>query len=239
MVKAMRDSYKDTDMGRDIAEVNMFDKDSEEAKGSLFHFAMCLDDSGSMSGSPWASLMQSYHQFLESRREGQGVRDRVSVISFADTARIAFESKDILSIPRRKDIEFRYGPGTDFTRAIDTLLPVLSRGSGTPIVLFMSDGGASVPTSALHQLRAQYGPHGLQFHAIGFGGGRFDSLRQMVEIVHPGDVDHHFTTCASGLELERAFVKISREATVSERLMTQFASEVSKMVTNKVVIDYL
>jgi hypothetical protein len=108
------------------------------------HIVFVLDDSGSM-GSHWAGLVAAVKQYLEVRRK-KGTKDRVSIVIFNNTARIACEMialedclRDVESL-----LSFQSG-GTRFGPALRMSIQLLQKQEqGHPIaILFMSDGGSN------------------------------------------------------------------------------------------------
>jgi hypothetical protein len=65
---------------RKIEVVPLFKVGQEET--SRFHFIFCLDESGSMAGTPWQVLLTAYSTFINKRCNDQGMGDVVSTITF-------------------------------------------------------------------------------------------------------------------------------------------------------------
>jgi hypothetical protein len=66
---------------RAMLKIQLFDADAIET--GRFHFVFCLDESGSMSGSDWQTLMRTYVTFINKRRNDQEMGDVVSTITFS------------------------------------------------------------------------------------------------------------------------------------------------------------
>jgi hypothetical protein len=96
-----------TDM---ILEIN---KDSIKHSTSVYHLYFCLDESGSMDGAPWNSLLDAVGAFCKNRIElcqknGAPVEDLVTVVNYGSIGRIVFEKAPIVSVDPHKSIICRW-----------------------------------------------------------------------------------------------------------------------------------
>mmetsp|Transcript_46309 Transcript_46309/g.107760 ORF Transcript_46309/g.107760 Transcript_46309/m.107760 type:complete len:1137 (-) Transcript_46309:94-3504(-) len=152
-----------------------------EAEKQACHFVFCMDDSGSMRGTPWEELTKAYTAFLDDRLAQDGENnDLVSIIVFNTSARTQVRAEPLSSKPMPK----YGGGGTKFAPALQEALKVLEEVSeGVGILIFMSDGCAgdlalSLPLA--RQMRETY--DGLQTHFVGFGRGVNESeLRSLAQ----------------------------------------------------------
>ena len=107
------------------------------------HVIFVLDESGSMGGSPWKSLMDAYQAFLKKRMGDQGGEgDMVSIVLFHSTARIV--GPIIQPIEAAPNYINPLLQGTCFQPAMleaEKCLAV-TPSNKSPVVLFMSDGGS-------------------------------------------------------------------------------------------------
>ena len=51
-----------------------------QGEATPYHIVFCLDDSGSMGGSPWSQLMDAYKLYLDNTTE----RDTISVLKWLE-----------------------------------------------------------------------------------------------------------------------------------------------------------
>ncbi|CAF3956268.1 unnamed protein product, partial [Rotaria magnacalcarata] len=77
--------------GKEFKTIKLFGDQPIDSR--LFHFVFILDESGSMSGYGWNSLLRAYQSFLDRRRNDQGSDDLFSVIQFQSTARNICDKK--------------------------------------------------------------------------------------------------------------------------------------------------
>ncbi len=138
-----------------------------------FHFVFVLDESGSMSGTPFAGLQAAYSNFLSKRKSSQGLDDYVSVILFSSTARRLFNSpQTIKTVPTTLD--YRSG-GTNFIAGLQEADNMIAQSRLKPIMIFMSDGedgnAATVSAEAMRKMKMKYNSLGFIAHTIAFGGG--------------------------------------------------------------------
>jgi hypothetical protein len=173
METQLRKCYNDAsgDRGMELTTVDLFDASALEAR--QFHFIFVLDESGSMSGQRFADLQTAYRNFIEIRRNSQGLSDFVSVVLFNNTARLLHPSPlPISSVPTT--LPFR-GGGTNFSAGLNAAIPMISQCKNTPIMIFMSDGGDGSPPSVsanlMRSIRNRFASKGFVAHSIAFGSG--------------------------------------------------------------------
>jgi len=144
----------------------------KEAKAAPVHYIFALDESGSMSGSPWSKLLMSMKSTIEkiaSMDAGKNLL-RVSLIKFDDTASIIHDNyapgQVNTNLPCR-------GGGTIFDPPFNLAASLAAKyiSTATIVFIFMTDGGASYPSTgiqALKQLQKSY-PNKLKYVGIEFG----------------------------------------------------------------------
>jgi uncharacterized protein YegL len=231
---AFRKHYDFPDEGRKLESSALFDSSKQTA--GAFHFVFCLDESGSMSGSPWADVTAAYNRLVQRRCSDQCQGDIVSVVTFSSSPRVQAEAVRIESAPTTLSY---YGGGTYFAPALQTCDGVIGRrlsSSFTPILIFMSDGcdGASDGPQVMQQLRIKYAAHNLQVHTIAFGHSNNPLLEQMAR-----EGSGQFHTAVDGVQLGQVFGKIAAECTAVDGLVSKFSQILSEMVTCKVMLDYM
>ncbi|CAF0816771.1 unnamed protein product [Rotaria sordida] len=124
------------------------------------HFFFLVDGSGSMGdnteASRWSSLKKSVLKFVQIRQ--MYTADRITIISFADSASITCDNEQIKNV---KDLT-RINGGTSFPNVIETLNKALDdmkkKGSSlNNVIAFMSDGEDIYPQKQLEELKAKHG----------------------------------------------------------------------------------
>jgi len=179
---------------------------------SKYHLFFCLDESGSMSGGPWKDLLGAVTAFINKRIEccnsnGCVVEDLVTVVNYASSARVIFESQAI-SPSLVNHIDFRSG-GTVFPAGLNTVNScIAAKQSGwVPCLIFMSDGGDSQGDAEMEAIVQQ--TPGIQVFVIGFGSG-CDRPR-MMRLAEKGKGQFFYGADGSQLkgEFEKVSVKIS------------------------------
>jgi len=199
-----------------------------------YHVVFVLDESGSMQGPPWTQLMGAYNGFLNKRSADQSrAGDIFSVVPFGSGARVAVDRKD-LNTTKQTPIDYRSG-GTCFSPALSTALAQI-RQAGTgykPVVVFMSDGGAGDGDPEMTQLAAA--AQGLVLHVIAFGGGADGTKLQRLATLGGG----RYHTAPTGVELTSLFAAIAAECGAMKGLVAAFGAIISKLVVNKILLDFL
>jgi len=141
-----------------------------------YHLFFCLDESGSMSGSPWDELINAVDAFIQKRIEmcdsnGCPVEDLVTVVNYGSSARVVFQNKAIQKVRPRSHIDYA-GGGTDFACGLKTVGQCLSSSNltgYTPCLLFMSDGGSSNGEAEMSDLHQKF--PAMKVFVIGFSSG--------------------------------------------------------------------
>ena len=170
-----------------------------------YHVVCCYDESGSMSGRPWADLQQA-HQTCMGTLQMTGVK--VSIVQFSSNARIVLKLADA-KVAAQTHLEFQSG-GTCFKPPLGLALQLFRSGlqqhSGlTPVLLFMSDGGND-DGSCFETIRSMEEEiPGLVLHAVIFNQSDSPRLREMVEAA----TDGHFHVSADGVSLKNTFSSIA------------------------------
>jgi len=142
---------------------------SHASAGGRYHIVFCLDDSGSMSGTPWSDLCVAVDKFI-SNRISKSSKDVVSIVIHNSTTRIACEQVKITDKPQSY-LSFASG-GNDFSEAFRKANEVISRTdfkNYIPLLLFLSDGGDSTGEKEIETISKQYHSNGLVFYSIAFG----------------------------------------------------------------------
>ncbi|CAK82859.1 unnamed protein product (macronuclear) [Paramecium tetraurelia] len=110
------------------------------------HYIFMIDDSGSMSGSPWNTAKNCCLNCLSTIEKN--LNARVSVIIFNSTARIAINCEIVNLVEMEKKIQFNSG-STDFGSAFQQAYKLIVQHQNDAFqkteVLFYTDGGAAYP----------------------------------------------------------------------------------------------
>jgi len=138
--------------------------------GTIYHAVFCLDESGSMNGNKWTNLQCAFRNFVQQRTE-HGSVDKVSVVQFANRARVTLQEGS-LDEALHSNLEW-FGGGTRFAPPLkkthDLLLQSQAQGL-QPVVIFMSDGSNFDDDECQQQLDVLKNKYpGLKFHAVFFG----------------------------------------------------------------------
>ena len=232
METLFRKWYDDDKIGVQMKSLNLFTEQSE-ATLSNFHFVFCLDESGSMSGQPWESLMQAYRSFLSIREKSQGSGDFVSVSQFNESARITVSRTPLSNAPR--SLTFGSG-GTCFAPALDNAKTLLSPSNPNvvPVLVFMTDGqNGDGDMSGRVQALISNVPK-LKCFGIYFGDGSPGQLATMF-----ANGRGHVQNATNGMDLIRCFESIARDCSAMQSLADGVAQQIGKEVFNKIVIDYM
>ena len=181
---------------------------SADDEHEAHHIVFVLDDSGSMSGRPWAALVQAVKQYLNVR-QGLDVNDLISIVIYNSSARVACESMPLSECARHADslLQFQSG-GTSFRAAFQQTLAVLQQGpSNIPsAIIFMSDGGCNDGENELRAIKAAFAE--VKFDAVAFGSGadtrKLQVLSEIVggrmkEAKNAASLSHKFAEVANQL----------------------------------------
>ena len=228
--KAMQRCYNSIEHPRrKLAVLDLFKADEEEAK--RFHFVFCLDESGSMGGTPWQALLTAYAGFLNKRRNDQGADDLVSVVTFGSGYTIQHKAVSILSVSGRLDY---HGGGTNFDQALQGAVEVLSATpqGAIPMLVFMSDGhGSGTPVPTISSLRQQY--PGFVCNCVGLGSADMDTLREM------SDAGNGQTWTSEMDTIAAVFGEIAAGCAALDGMVTQFGERIAEMVSERICLDHM
>jgi Mg-chelatase subunit ChlD len=201
-----------------------------------FHFVFCLDCSGSMSGRPWADVVQAYGQLLARRRSDQNQGDVVSVVTFCSSPHVAAAVTPIDAAPSSLPYS---GGGTCFAPALAECQRLLEAAPAryTPVLIFMSDGEdcSSGATQAVQQLCSRLRMCNLQVHTIAFGSG----IKLLEDMAAAAGSAGQYHAAAGGLQLQQVFVQIAAECSAVDGLVREFAQKLTEMISVKIMVDYL
>ena len=180
----------------------------------FYHFVLCLDDSGSMRGDPWLSLVSAVEKFVKQRLLISS-RDRISIMNHHHKPWIAVEYTPITSFSRYW-VRFR-GGGNDFSAALevaDGIIGTHLNKDVVPVLIFMSDGSCREERNGqteMHEIYKKYKrDHQLEIYTLGFGRYRFEQLQDLARIGRG-----HFVAAVDDLQLNKAFVEISAKHTAT------------------------
>jgi len=174
---------------------------------TVYHIIFCLDDSGSMSGKPWQELTFAVKAFVE-RRLKESNEDVVTIINYNSIASIKVEK-----LPITEDYsEYLVfgGGGTLFSAGLQMCIKVLSTtdfSTYTPLVLFLSDGGAADGDPEASKIKTDYAAKKLEFISLGFGvRAKTSRLKRIAELA-----GGKFLQSNNNVELSTNFVEISSQ----------------------------
>jgi len=212
-------------------------------ENACFHFVFCLDESGSMSGSPWTALVAAYQSFLTIRRQSQrGSHDLVSVVQFSSSARIIFQAQPLGTCPN--SLSFGNG-GTSFNPALLHAQTIFARAPNAvrPVLVFMTDGQNSdgaATVSTIRTMKGQFsgngGGSGLNCIGIRFGQCSSSGLDSMMA---PGAGNGRVIQATTSADLMTAFEDIARGSSARDSLAQHMADSIARELVNKIVVDYL
>ena len=174
----------------------------------VYHFVLCLDDSGSMTGNPWNDLVTAVNAFVAQRQSlpSSASSEMISIVIYNSVARIAAEYQPMSSFSRDW-LKFNSG-GTDFSIALTTADQIVGRHLDKnikPVLIFMSDGGSYNGEVEMEQLARNYRvSNGLEVYTLGFGSIQFEKLRELARLGKG-----QFLEAVNGLDLRTTFVEIS------------------------------
>uniref|UniRef100_A0A6B2KYW0 SecA family profile domain-containing protein n=1 Tax=Arcella intermedia TaxID=1963864 RepID=A0A6B2KYW0_9EUKA len=178
-------------------------------KATSYHLYFCLDDSGSMSGRPWADLIKAVAAFCQKQIElctSQGTQpnDIVTIINHNHTPEIMCRKVPVTSNPE-KSTRFRSG-GNDFSRVLNMAEQEIAQNdfhAYIPTLLFMSDGGCGNGETEMERIAKMFPT--LKVFTIGFGSGCDQKKLQTMATLAGGQ--YYFG--ANGAQLIREFENIS------------------------------
>ncbi|CAM9184362.1 unnamed protein product [Ectocarpus fasciculatus] len=221
-------------LDRAIREVKSAAPVPTGGRGGL-HIVFVLDESGSMSGSPWHELVRAYKGFLDKRVVDQGHDDTISIVQFDSSARVTCQASPICSAPSSLAMK---GGGTCFAGAMVNARKVLALDDASRRVqlVFMSDGGAGDAAEAARTMSSIVNEHpNIGVDVVAFGGGA--DTRTLGLIAHAGRTT--VTTAGAG-DLTQTFVNIASGASVaSEALYREICKRVAEEVSTQLMLEYL
>jgi len=234
MEARMRELYECKEADRTLKAVDLTDS-KEQPKSH--HFVFCLDESGSMNGSPWQQLMAALQGFIRQRTNDQATADIISVVQFDSRARCTVNQATLAAFPAQLAFS---GGGTCFAPALHQADALISQAPArsVPIMIFMTDGGtvdAAESERLCGALRAKYAGHGFQCHTVGFGHHVATSLLQTMA----GNGGGRYHAAPNGNDLAQVFVQIARGFQTTDGLYQAIGEKISDLVANKVMLDYL
>jgi hypothetical protein len=174
-----------------------------QAPNTGYHFFFCMDDSGSMSGTPWFDLQNAATDFCTSRK--QSAFDRLTMVQFNGTPQVMCQNLPMGQFDPKVHLVFR-GGGTLFAPAISTCHQLIRTHSNTtliPIFVFMSDGGAEDGDRELTAMNQELQSAGLKCFFIAFGCS-LQKLQSMAALVKGS-----YLNSINGLALKSSFLEIS------------------------------
>lgn len=203
------------------------------------HVIFVLDESGSMDGPPWNSLMAAYRDFLKKRMGDQGGEgDMVSIVLFSSSARVIGPViQPIEAAPSKLSFA---GGGTSFYPAMIEAEKCLAATptNKSPVVLFMSDGdsgdycqAAAVSTRMFATCDSK--KLSLQIHTIAFGSGADKGPLKTIATLRGT-----FHDAPTGVDLQETFKTIAAGAGPSEAIFKEVGSRIADAVTDKLTIEY-
>jgi RHS repeat-associated protein len=158
-----------------------------DCPGSLQHLdvVLVLDRSGSMSGQALADAKTAAKTFVDFMLLAEG--DQVGLVSFESTARLDSPlTSDAAAVKAAIDALVSSG-GTNIangiTAAHQELISARHNPASTPVMIVLSDGGATAPTTAANAAKAA----GIRLITVGIGSANESVLRPIAS----SDSDYH------------------------------------------------
>jgi hypothetical protein len=181
-----------------------------------YHFLFCLDDSGSMSGQPWADLMVAYNSFLQ-KRKATGAKDLISVLLHDDTARLVVDQVPLVNAPT--SLTPRLQGNSFYVALIEAQRHLRSSRAGfVPMIIFMSDGGdcdphkngARNPVLLMEKIYQEHKESGFVCYTLGYGQGvDYEILKKLAAAGRGSTIQ-----APTAVDLKGAFDRL----TVSEKI---------------------
>eukprot|EP00927_Polykrikos_kofoidii_P037260 TRINITY_DN31397_c0_g3_i1.p1 TRINITY_DN31397_c0_g3~~TRINITY_DN31397_c0_g3_i1.p1 ORF type:complete len:2064 (+),score=309.17 TRINITY_DN31397_c0_g3_i1:916-6192(+) len=188
----------------DVAATLKLQKLAEWNGNEIFqevHYTVLLDYSGSMAGQPWMQLTKAFNSFREEllRDPAAAAGTTVSVILFNGSAHIVVPTH--AKAAQVQDIgHHQASGGTSFNAAFDACRTVIGRSPpyAKELILFLTDGAASVPVHQIVALLADHKSRIKSLTCVAFGGGAdasslkwighlFEAEHVVFELTSPGD----------------------------------------------------
>jgi uncharacterized protein YegL len=198
-------------------------------------YILCLDESGSMSGTPFAQLQSAYTAFLNRLRNDQGANKRIAIINFASTARWVCGPAPVPINSAPSTLPFQSG-GTDFLPPMQFAGQVLAHPSCAQslfVLLFMTDGCGGGPGTLVQDYATRYGSRFIM-HSVGFGSGADTA---MLNTLTAGGGRYH--AALTGQELVNAFSNIAADSNTANQLPRTIVNQIMDTAVTKLVLDYL
>ncbi|XP_075243518.1 uncharacterized protein LOC142337848 [Convolutriloba macropyga] len=171
----------------------------------VYHFVLCLDDSGSMRGPPWEELVVAVQTFV-SQRIQESENDMLSIAIHNHDTRVKAEFIPIADFSASL-LDFKGGK-TDFSRALQVSDQLIGRNldkNVKPVLIFMSDGICNYGEMEMEAIAHKYvNANKLEVYTLGFGEVNFDKLKELARLGRG-----QYISAVNGLELKTAFVEIS------------------------------
>lgn len=218
------------------------DSGPDKSSQPCLHVVLCLDESGSMNGDPFAAMIRAVQEMWSNLQDagGQGGgNDVASIIMFGSSSRIFEQRRPIVNgCPSINQIS----SGTCFMPPLNEVDSILSRSGAneTKVLVFLSDGESGDENEAVSKcenLRSKF--RGLETHMIAFGSGAGqNALKKMAG--NP----NHFHNANDAFKLKSVFSDLAegfsdKMSSVTNRLKDSIAKEVAALVTNRLVADFL
>jgi Mg-chelatase subunit ChlD len=236
--KARYDAVKEKS-GKAFTVIKLFDEQQQVPQA--FHFVFVLDESGSMSGSPWNALVAAYQSFLARRQNDQGGDDLFSVVQFSSGARIICQRQRLSTTPQT--LHFGNG-GTTYIAGLQSADTVIAGDTSTSsvVMIFMSDGGDGGPNPLpkINEFHQKYRNKNFICHTVAFGSGvsQGSSAAQLLQnMATQGGGKLYYAL--NNADLVSAFSSIAANCTVSGTLVDRFAEILSREISVKIMVDYL
>jgi len=239
MEKTFRSLYDSKRNDRELHITDMVDAKAGATR-ARFHFVLCLDESSSMLGGPWKGLMQAFRSLVNSRMSNQSSGDLLSVILYKSSSRIVIKGETIASAVGKTFV--MRGGGTCFDPALADASTCIASVDNTfqPVLIFMSDGGASNPETRMRELALKHRGRRLQVHTIAFGSkADVRTLQSMAENAkaHCGHGEFHKSVDA--VQLSKTFASIASQCTTLQGLVDKIGGKIASAVTQKLMLDHL
>ena len=229
-------TYNNNDLNKKMSVIRLIDAKAIEWSKIKKHFIFLLDESGSMSGTPWKEVKVAYNNFIDLRQKSQSIIDYVSVITYDDSVRPLFTRESVLNAKDR--IGNSNDGGTIFIPAFQNAQTIVAQESeAQPIIIFMSDGEAEDPTEYIRDnLMKPYQGKGLKIYSVAFG----SANRSLLDKIAAVGGTQVAKTAKNGIELSIVFNAIgTAESKVLNEMVNKFAEHVGKEIGNKLVLEYL
>ena len=179
------------------------------------HIVFMLDESGSMSGGPFAELESAYANFVADQSQRLPPSSRLTVIMFDSGARTIAHMVPLSAAPA---LSYR-GGGTSFAPPLSSARTVLASAGNeelVPILMLLTDGGCGDLDQAkavMTTIEREFRNAELQAHFVAFGGGGESNLRQLLACTTNG----HFHSAAIGSgDLVSVFKDVGNSVMVAE-----------------------